>query len=112
MSKIDADAFLVRVVRTFKLTVVLVITLGIAGCSGTLERMSSWMGVEREILMQELGSADRVYQSQFGSVYSWYRNDDDKTGCTDDFTLKGGVVIGFASSCGIFGGWGVPAYEP
>ena len=112
MSKIDADVVLLRTLRAIKLTVVLLITLSITGCSGTLERMSSWMGVEREILTQELGSADRAYQSQFGSVYSWYRNDEDKTGCTDDFTLKGGVVIGFASNCGIFGGWGVPTYEP
>jgi hypothetical protein len=112
MSNIEADSFLLRVLRALKLTVILAITLAITGCSGSLERMSSWMGVEREILMQELGSADRVYQSQFGSVYSWYRNNEDQTGCTDDFTLKGDVVIGFASSCGIFGGWGVPVYEP
>jgi len=78
----------------------------VQGCLIQLNAISS------VFLTQELGSADRAYQSQFGSVYSWYRNDEDKTGCTDDFTLKGGVVIGFASNCGIFGGWGVPTYEP
>ena len=86
--------------------------LGLGGCSGTMERMSTWMGVGQSTLIQELGQPDRAYQGKIGLVHSWYRNRQDKVGCTDDFTLKDGMVIGFASNCGIFGGWTAPIYEP
>ena len=80
------------------------------GCSGTGERMSTWMGVEHSTLIDELGQPHRAYQGQFGLVHSWYRNPDDP-GCTDDFIVNSGVIISFASDCGVFGGWGVPTYR-
>jgi hypothetical protein len=86
--------------------------LSLGGCSGTMERMSTWMGVENSTLIQELGQPDRAYQGQFGLVQSYYRNRQEKVGCTDDFILKDGVIISFASNCGIFGGWTAPVYEP
>ena len=88
------------------------LVLGLSGCSGTMERMSTWMGVEQNILIEQLGQPHRSYEGQFGLVQSYYRNRQEKFGCTDDFTLKDGVIIGFASDCGIFGGWLTPTYEP
>ena len=82
------------------------------GCSGTMERMSSWMGVKHKILIEELGQPHNSYEGQFGLVHSWYRNRQEKVGCTDDFILKDGVVISFASNCGIFGGWTAPVHKP
>ena len=88
------------------------LSLALAGCSGTMERMSTWMGVAHSRLIQELGQPDRAYQGRFGLVHSWYRNRQEKVGCTDDFILKDGVVISFASNCGIFGGWKAPVHKP
>jgi len=88
------------------------LALALMGCSGTMERMSTWMGVEQSTLIQELGQPDRAYQGRFGLVHSWYRNRQEKVGCTDDFILKDGVVISFASNCGIFGGWTAPVHKP
>jgi hypothetical protein len=88
------------------------LSIALGGCSGKMERMSTWMGVEHKTLIEELGKPDRSYQGQIGLVKSWYRNQQEKVGCTDDFTVKDGVVIGFASNCGIFGGWTAPVYEP
>jgi hypothetical protein len=88
------------------------LVLGLGGCSGTMERMSTWMGVEHNILIKELGQPHRSYEGQFGLVQSWYRNRQERDGCTDDFTLEDGLVISFASNCGVFGGWTAPVYEP
>jgi hypothetical protein len=88
------------------------LALALTGCSGTMERMSTWMGVAHSTLIQELGQPDRAYQGRFGLVHSWYRNRQEKDGCTDDFILKDGVVISFASNCGIFGGWTAPVHKP
>jgi hypothetical protein len=88
------------------------LALALVGCSGTMERMSTWMGVAHSELIQELGQPDRAYQGRFGLVHSWYRNRQEKVGCTDDFILKDGVVISFASNCGIFGGSTAPVHKP
>ncbi len=88
-----------------------IFTITITGCSGTMERMSGWMGVDRSALLDQLGEPHEISQSQFGTVYSWYRNDEDKNGCTDQFTLRNHTIISFASNCGVFGGWGTPAYR-
>jgi hypothetical protein len=88
------------------------IILFLFGCSGRGEHMSTWMGVDHGTLINELGQPHRAYQGQFGLVQSWYRNTEDKIGCTDDFTVNNGVVTSFASDCGAFGGWRVPTYEP
>ena len=85
--------------------------MALGGCSGTMEQMSTWMGVEHKTLIQELGQPDIAYQGRVGLVQSWYRNRQEKVGCTDTFTIKSGTVIGFASDCGIFGGWTSPTYK-
>ena len=85
--------------------------LSLTGCSGTMERMSTWMGVQNSVLIEKLGKPHRSYEGQFGLVQSWYRDQENKIGCTDDFVLRNGVVISFASNCGIFGGWAAPVYE-
>jgi len=98
-------------VTTIRQIALFCLFLSLGGCSGTGERMSTWMGVEHSTLVNELGQPHRAYQGQFGLVQSWYRNPDDP-GCSDDFIVNSGVVISFASDCGVFGGWGVPTYEP
>lgn len=99
---------MMRYVKTF---ILLVVPLALPGCTGSFQKMTSWMGVSEAELMRQLGQPHRSSVTPFGQVYSWYRNADDQLGCTDDFTIKGGLIRGFASNCGIWGGFGVPTYR-
>jgi len=82
--------------------------LFLSGCAGSLEKMSSWMGVSQLQLEQQLGAPDRMHDAPYGQVQTWYRNPDEAMGCSDQFTINGGVVTGYASNCGIWGGFGAP----
>ena len=87
------------------LPLVLFLTLG--GCTGTFERMDAWMGVEKESVVRSLGrQPDATGQDSLGEWMRWRRHEDGA--CSDRFTFQNGKVVGYASDCGVWGGWSAP----
>ena len=97
--------------RYLKNWIWLVLPLALLGCTGSFQKMTSWMGVSEVELMRQLGQPHRSSVTAYGHVHSWYRSAEEQLGCTDDFTINAGVITGFASNCGIWGGFGVPTYR-
>jgi hypothetical protein len=87
------------------LPLVLFLTLG--GCTGTFERMDAWMGVEKESVVRSLGrQPDATGQDSLGEWMRWQRQVDGD--CADRFTFRNERVVGYASDCGLWGGWSAP----
>lgn len=82
----------------------------LAGCTGSMTHMRSWMGVTEATLLETLGPAHRTHTTDRATQLAWYRDATERMGCLDTFTLKQGRIVGFASNCGIWGGFGVPRY--
>lgn len=89
----------------------LLMGLSLLGCTGSMEKMTSWMGVSEVELMRQMGQPDQMDSTPFGLVRVWYRNPEEPMGCRDEFTINQGVITGFASNCGVWGGFGVPTYR-
>ena len=85
----------------------LVVTLILGGCTGTFERMDAWMGISKESVVRSLGrQPDAVGQDTLGEWMRWRRHKDGA--CSDRFTFRDGRVVGYASDCGLWGGWSAP----
>ena len=89
------------------LILTLVLFLILSGCSGTFKRMDAWMGVGQESVVQSLGrQPDATGQDALGDWMRWRRHADGP--CSDRLTFQNGKVVGYASDCGLWGGWFAP----
>jgi hypothetical protein len=85
----------------------LVVSLILGGCTGTFERMDAWMGISKESVVRSLGrQPDAVGQDALGEWMRWRRQKDGA--CSDRFTFRDERVVGYASDCGLWGGWSAP----
>ncbi len=85
----------------------LVVLLILGGCTGTFERMDAWMGISQESVVRSLGrQPDAVGQDSLGEWMLWRRHKDGE--CSDRFTFRNERVVGYASDCGLWGGWSAP----
>ena len=85
----------------------LVVSLILGGCAGTFERMDAWMGISQESVVRSLGrQPEAVGQDTLGEWMLWRRHKDGA--CSDRFTFRDGRVVGYASDCGLWGGWSAP----
>jgi hypothetical protein len=85
----------------------LVVSLILGGCTGTFERMDAWMGISKESVFRSLGrQPDAVGQDTLGEWMRWQRQKDGA--CSDRFTFRNERVVGYASDCGLWGGWSAP----
>ena len=85
----------------------LVVSLILGGCTGTFERMDAWMGISKESVVRSLGrQPEAVGQDTLGEWMRWRRHKDGA--CSDRFTFRDGRVVGYASDCGLWGGWSAP----
>lgn len=90
-----------------RLILPLVLLLSLSGCSGTFKRMHAWMGVGQESVLRSLGrQPDATGQDALGEWMRWSRHKDG--GCSDRFTFRDNRVVGYASDCGIWGGFSAP----
>ena len=90
-----------------RLILPLVLFLTLSGCSGTFKRMDAWMGVSQESVVRSLNRLpDATGQDSLGEWMRWRRHEDGA--CSDRFTFQNGQVIGYASDCGLWGGWSAP----
>lgn len=90
-----------------RLVILMVVCLTLSGCSGTVERMDAWMGVSKESALRSLGrQPDAVGQDNLGEWMLWRRHNDGP--CSDQFTFQNQKVVGYASDCGLWGGWSAP----
>ena len=85
----------------------------LSGCSGSLERMESWLGASREAVIETLGQPNAHLTTEFGHTLQFYRHQDKKgrVTCSDDFTFKNNVVTAYASNCGVWGGYFGPVFN-
>lgn len=88
-------------------------TVFLHGCSGSLERMESWMGVSREAVIKSLGHPNAHLKTEFGDLLKFHRHKDTKgrVTCSDDFTFTDNTVTGYASNCGVWGGYLAPVFN-
>ena len=82
-------------------------TAFLIGCSGTYERMDAWMGTSKASVLLAFGrQPDATGQDALGDWVRWDRHEDG--GCSDRFSFQSDTVVGYASDCGIWGGFSVP----
>ena len=89
----------------------LVVTLSLAsmlvGCSATYERMAAWIGTSKGAVLTAFDRRpDETGQDALGNWMRWSRQEDG--GCSDRFTFHDDRVVGYASDCGIWGGFSAP----
>ena len=90
-----------------RIAITLFLASVLVGCSGTYERMAAWMGTSKEaVLMAFDRHPDATGQSALGDWVSWNRQEDGA--CSDRFTFRADRVVGYASDCGIWGGFLAP----
>lgn len=90
-----------------RLPIFLILLTTLGGCSGTFERMDAWMGVGRESVLNSFGRPpDRIGRDRLGEWMRWRRYEDGI--CSDRFTFQNERVVGYASDCGLWGGWSAP----
>ena len=90
-----------------KLAITPFLAFVLVGCSGTYERMAAWIGISTgAVLMAFDRQPDATGQDALGNWMRWSRQEDG--GCSDRFTFQNDRVVGYASDCGIWGGFSVP----
>ena len=90
-----------------RLILPLILFLTLCGCTGTFERMDAWMGVQKESVIRNFSQQpDAVGQDTLGEWMRWRRHEDGA--CSDRFTFRNERVVGYASDCGLWGGWSAP----
>ena len=90
-----------------RLVVTLFLASMLVGCSGTYERMAAWIGTSKGAVLIAFGrQPDAIGQDPLGNWMRWSRQEDG--GCSDRFTFQDDRVVGYASDCGIWGGFSVP----
>ena len=90
-----------------RLVITLLLASMLVGCSGTYERMAAWIGTSKgAVLVAFDRRPDATGQDALGNWMRWSRQEDG--GCSDRFTFQGDRVVGYASDCGIWGGFSAP----
>ena len=90
-----------------RLFITLLLASVLGGCSGTYERMNAWMGASKGAVLAAFDRhPDATGQNALGDWMRWSRHRDG--GCSDRFTFQGDKVVGYASDCGIWGGFSMP----
>ena len=90
-----------------RLVVTLFLASMLVGCSGTYERMAAWIGTSKGAVLAAFDRRpDATGQDALGNWMRWSRQEDG--GCSDRFTFHDNRVVGYASDCGIWGGFSAP----
>jgi hypothetical protein len=94
-----------------RIATTLFLACALVGCSGTYERMAAWMGASKGAVLTAFDRhPDATGRTALGNWMRWSRQED--RGCSDRFTFRDDRVVGYASDCGIWGGFSAPKAPP
>ena len=88
-----------------------VVLLTLTGCSGSGLKMSSWLGVSEQQLVNQLGVPHEIDEQQAQKNLVWFRYIEATPTCEDRFTIRNDRVTTYFSDCGIWGGFNGPVYQ-
>lgn len=93
-----------------KALILLVLLSVLVGCAGSEPKMSSWLGVPQDEIVNQLGDPNRSWTDQSGHILIWIRYVNGTPTCQDRFTLNQNKIVTYFSDCGMWGGFNGPVY--